>query len=232
VFAAGTESVAVASTPLPTSEGHEASPQPAKAVESIATAAAASAAEGVVGEVGSSSPPSVAAGADEVLVSGEPAAALQERVAPEDMTRAASPDIQEVEEDAGATLLQGAASGGAQSLELACTSWAATSDDAEDDEEVAARNTLECGLNWAGHTFDELILPATAVSFCTCNSYLQLSNLFEKCRLSLSCSGRPSRHQVRGEPTRRVSFVRNGPSWRCSLSWPGWRQPLPWRARS
>jgi hypothetical protein len=45
-----------------------------------------------------------------------------------------------------AALLQGVASGEAQALELACTSWAATSesgDDAEDDEEVAARNTLE-----------------------------------------------------------------------------------------
>jgi hypothetical protein len=27
------------------------------------------------------------------------------------------------------------------------------------------RNTLERGLNWARHTFDELILPATLVSF-------------------------------------------------------------------
>jgi hypothetical protein len=37
-----------------------------------------------------------------------------------------------------------------QSLELACTSWAATSesgDDIEDNEEAAACNTLERGLN-------------------------------------------------------------------------------------
>jgi hypothetical protein len=68
----------------------------------------------------------------------------------------------------GAALLQGAASGEAQTLELACTSWTATSesgDDAEDDEKVAARNTLERGLNWARRAFDELILPATSVSF-------------------------------------------------------------------
>jgi hypothetical protein len=52
-------------------------------------------------------------------------------------------------------------------LELACTSWSATSelgDDVENDEEVAARNTLECRLNWAHRTFDELILPTTLVS--------------------------------------------------------------------
>jgi hypothetical protein len=54
------------------------------------------------------------------------------------------------------------ASGESQTLELTCTSWAATSesgDDAEDDEEVAARNTLKRRLNWARRAFDELILP-------------------------------------------------------------------------
>jgi hypothetical protein len=73
-----------------------------------------------------------------------------------------------VKEVAGMTLLQGAVSGEAQALELACTSWVATSgsgDDTEDDEEVAAHNTLERGLNWARRAFDELILPATLVSF-------------------------------------------------------------------
>jgi hypothetical protein len=57
--------------------------------------------------------------------------------------------------------------GEAQTLELACASWAATSesgDDAEDDEEVAARNTLERRLNWERRAFDELILPTTSVS--------------------------------------------------------------------
>jgi hypothetical protein len=65
-------------------------------------------------------------------------------------------------------LSQGAAGGKAQALELAYTSWAATSGFggvSEDDEEVAARNTLECGLNWACCAFDELILLATSVSF-------------------------------------------------------------------
>jgi hypothetical protein len=149
--ATNTESIAVVSAPPPTSEGQEVSlPQPAEAAESRSAAATAGAMEDVVGDVGSSSPRLVAAGADEVLASDEPAAALQVRVAPEDTTRAASPEIQEAEEGAGAALLQGATSGEAQTLEPACTSWAATSksgDDAEDDEEVVARNTLERGLN-------------------------------------------------------------------------------------
>jgi hypothetical protein len=68
----------------------------------------------------------------------------------------------------GASLSKGAAGGEAQTLELSCTSWAATSGlgaDSEDDEEVATRNTLERGLTWARHAFDELILPVTSVSF-------------------------------------------------------------------
>jgi hypothetical protein len=83
---------------------------------------------------------------EEVLVPSEPVASPQERVAPKGTTRVASPEIQEAVEDTCATLLQGAASGEAQTLELACTPWAATfesGDDTEDHEEVAARNTLE-----------------------------------------------------------------------------------------
>jgi hypothetical protein len=67
-------------------------------------------------------------------------------------------------------LLQGATSGEAQTLELACTSWAAaleSGDVAEDDKEVAAHITLERRLGWVRHAFDELILPATWVSFFT-----------------------------------------------------------------
>jgi hypothetical protein len=65
-------------------------------------------------------------------------------------------------------LLPGATGGEAQALELARTSWAATSglgDDIEDDEEVATRNSMERGLSWVRRAFDELILPATSVSF-------------------------------------------------------------------
>jgi hypothetical protein len=65
-------------------------------------------------------------------------------------------------------LSQSVANGGAQALELACTPWAAAfagDDDAKDDEEAAACNTLERGLVWARRAFDELILPVTSVSF-------------------------------------------------------------------
>jgi hypothetical protein len=76
-------------------------------------------------------------------------------------------EIQE-DEETGASLLPGATGGEAQALELAHTSWAATSglgDDIEDDEEVATRNSMERGLSWVCRAFDELILPATSVSF-------------------------------------------------------------------
>jgi hypothetical protein len=79
------------------------------------------------------------------------------------MTRAASPEIQEAE-GTGASLSQGTAGGEAQTLELACNSWLATSrlgGDSEDGEEVPARNTFERALTWARRAFDELILPAT-----------------------------------------------------------------------
>jgi hypothetical protein len=92
----------------------------------------------------------------------EPAAASQERIAPEGTIRAASPEFQEIEEDTSTS------SSVTQTLEISCTPWAATSksgDDAEDDEEVAACNTQERGLKWVRCTFDELILPATSVSF-------------------------------------------------------------------
>jgi hypothetical protein len=116
---------------------------------------------------GSSPSRPVAAGDEEVRVPDEPATVVQEQIALEDTTRAASPEIQEVEET-GAVALMGAVGGEVQSLELTCTSWAATSkssNDAEDGEEAAARNTLERGLTWVRRAFDELILPATSVSF-------------------------------------------------------------------
>jgi hypothetical protein len=166
---AGTESTADVSTPPPTSEGHEASlPRLAEAVETTTTAATTSTAEGIVGGHCRRTTRSVAAGANEVRVPDDPAAAHEERVAPEDTTRTASPEILEAEEGAGAALLQGTERGEAQALRLTRTSWASTSitgDDTEDGEEVAAHNTLERGLDWVCCAFDELILPATSVSF-------------------------------------------------------------------
>jgi hypothetical protein len=83
------------------------------------------------------------------------------------MTRATSLEIQEAEET-GASLSQGAVGGEARTLELACTSWVATSGldvDSEDEEEGTARNTLERGMTWARRAFDELILTETSISF-------------------------------------------------------------------
>jgi hypothetical protein len=144
-------------------------PQFTEAAEALASVAEAGAVEAVVGEKGSSPPRPVAADTEDVetRVPNESAAAVQELPASETMTRAASPEIQEVEETR-APLSQGVMGGEAETLELACTSWAATSGlgiDSEDDEEVAARNTLERGLTCARHTFYELILPTTSVIF-------------------------------------------------------------------
>jgi hypothetical protein len=127
-------------------------------------------AEGVVGGAGPSSPRPDADAAEEVLVSSQLVAAFQERDAPEGMTRATSLEIQEVEEGTGTALSQGAVSGQALTLELARAPRAAAfeaGDDAEDDEEAASCNTLEHGLAWARHAFDELILFASSVSFLT-----------------------------------------------------------------
>jgi hypothetical protein len=92
---------------------------------------------------------------------------MQESAAPETMIRAVSPEIQEAEET-GVSLTQGTAGGEARTLDLVCALWVATSGldaDFEDDEEVTARHTLERGMTWARRAFDELILPATSVSF-------------------------------------------------------------------
>jgi hypothetical protein len=97
----------------------------------------------------------------------EPVAVVQELVAPETMTRAASPEIQEADET-GASLSQGAVGGDVRTLELTCTSWPATSGlgaDSDDNEEVTAHNTLDHEMTWARRAFDKLILPATSVSF-------------------------------------------------------------------
>jgi hypothetical protein len=121
---AGTESIAAMPAPQPTSEGQEASlPQPAEAVEPTVAAATAGVTEDVVGEAGLSSPRPIVAGADEAVEPEGPAVALQECVAPEEAARATSPEIQEVEEDPGAALLQGAVDGEARTLELSYASW-------------------------------------------------------------------------------------------------------------
>jgi hypothetical protein len=109
--AAGTESAVDAPTPPPTSEGREAPlPQPVEVAETTAAVAATDATEVVIDVAGSSPSRPVTADDDEVRVPDESAAIVQEQTAPEDTTRAASPEIQEVEE-AGAAALMGAAGG-------------------------------------------------------------------------------------------------------------------------
>jgi hypothetical protein len=86
--AAGAESAVDVLAPSPTREGQGASPsQPAEAVASAPIATVADEVKGVVGEAGPSSPRSVTAATEEVLVLGESVAAPQEHVAPEGTTR-------------------------------------------------------------------------------------------------------------------------------------------------
>jgi hypothetical protein len=168
--AAHVEPTADALASLPVNEGREASPpQSAEAAEAPASIAEAGVTKAVVGEKGSTSPRPVAANAEgvETSVPDEPATVVQESAAPKMMTRAGSPEIREAEET-GASLSQGVVGSEARTLELACTSWGATSGlgiDSEDDDEVATHNTLERGMTWEHRAFDELILPTTSVSF-------------------------------------------------------------------
>jgi hypothetical protein len=166
----------------PVNEGREASPpQLVETAEAPAPVAEADAAEAVVVAEGSSPPRTVAVEAEgvEARVPGELVTVVQESATPGTMTRVASPEILEAEET-GASLSQGATSCEARTLELACASWAVTSGldaNSEDDEEVAACHTLECGMTWARDAFDELILPATSVSFLV-KDYLLDSAVF------------------------------------------------------
>jgi hypothetical protein len=137
------EPIVGVSTPSAVDEGLEAPPpQPTEATDALAPVAEASASKAAVREEASLPPRLVAADTKsvEVRIPDETAAIAQGPVAPEMETRAASPEIQEVEE-ARASLSQGVAGDEACTLELACVSWATSSGlgtDSEDDEEVAA----------------------------------------------------------------------------------------------
>jgi hypothetical protein len=159
-----------ASAPLAVDEGLEELPlQPTEAPDAPAPVAEAGASKAIVREEMPLPPCPVVADTDsiEVRIPDESAAVAQGLVAPETVTRAASLEIQEVEE-AGAYLSQGVEGDEARTLEIGCVLWAASSGlgvDSEDDEEAAARNTLERGMTWVCRAFDEFILPATSVSF-------------------------------------------------------------------
>jgi hypothetical protein len=133
-------------------------------------------AEAVAGEEETSPPGPVAVEVEGVKARAldEPAAIVQGLAVPETVARTTTPEIQ-VAEETGAPLSQGVASGDARTLELTCSSWAATTGldaDSENDEEAAACHTLERGMTWARRAFDELIFPATSVNFLVKDSFL------------------------------------------------------------
>jgi hypothetical protein len=201
-------------------------------VEAPAPVAEAGVVEAVVGEEGSLPPHPIAVEAEGVKtrVPGALAAVVQESTAPEMMTRAASPEIQEAEE-MGASLSQGVAGDEARNLDLACASWAVTSGldaDSKDDEEVAAHHTLECGMTWVRRSFDELILPATSVSFLVKNYLLDFAVFSGYASYLVLVGCRASSLQVRDMLMRCANSAQSGLSWRCSSSWPGWQRLVSW----
>jgi hypothetical protein len=90
--------------------------------------------------------------------------------------------------------------------------------DSEDDEEVALRHTLESGMTWAHRAFNELILPATSVSFfCQRFSFdFATFSSFISCSGSVDC--RRSSLRVGSVLARCANSAWIGLSWRCSLS--------------
>jgi hypothetical protein len=140
----------------------EAAETPAPAVKPVS-------AEAVAGEEESSPPGPITVEVEDVETRAldEPAAVMKGLAVPETVARAITPKIQ-VAKETGASLSQGATGGNARTLELACSLWVTTTGldtDSEDDEEAVARHTLERGMTWVHRAFDELILPATSVSF-------------------------------------------------------------------
>jgi hypothetical protein len=116
---------------------------------------------------------------EEAPVVSKPAMVPQEHNAPESMARAASLVIQEAEESSGAALPRDVGGDGARILDLARVLWVDSSEvgnEAKDDEESTACNTLKGGLAWARRTFDELILPATSVCFLCTNDLSPISS--------------------------------------------------------
>jgi hypothetical protein len=160
-------------------EGREASlPGPVETAETSAPVVKPVSVEAVAGEEEPSPPGPVTVEVEDVASRAldEWAIVVQELVLPETVTRATTPEIQ-VAEETGASLSQGAAGGDARTLELVCSSWATTTGldaDSEDDEEAATHHTLERGMTWARRAFDELILPATSMSFLVKDSFLIL----------------------------------------------------------
>jgi hypothetical protein len=149
--AARVEPIEDAPAPPHADEGREASaPRPGEAAKTPAPVAKPVSAEAVAGEKDTSPPGPVAVEVEgvEARALDEPTAIVQGLAVPETVARTTTPEIQ-VAEEMGAPLSHGAARGDARTLELVCSSWAATTRldaDFEDDEEVATCHTLERGM--------------------------------------------------------------------------------------
>jgi hypothetical protein len=90
--------------------------------------------------------------------------------------------------------------------------------DSEDYKEAATRHTLERGMTWACRAFDELILPATSVSFLVKDSFLILRSSRALLVVPVVSGCKHSSLRVGSTPARCANSARGGPSWRCSLS--------------
>jgi hypothetical protein len=192
-----------------------------EAVETSAPVVKPVSAEDVAEEEETSPPGPVTVEVEDVTARAlDESAVVQEFAVPETVAGATTLEIQ-VAEETGASLSQGAAGGDARTLELACSSWATATGldaDSEDDEEAAARHTLERGMTWARRAFDELILPATLVSFFVKNSFFDSVIFLSFTSCFNSVGHRRSSLQVGSAPARCANSARSGPSWRCSLS--------------
>jgi hypothetical protein len=141
-----------------------------------------------VAEPSSVQPAAIAEEEEDAPEMNQPTVVLQDRDASEDVARAVSQEIQETGESSGAALPQDVRGGDAWVLDLARVPWTAVfevGDDIEDDEEAVACNTLERGLAWACHAFDELILPTTSVSSLITNDLSSISSAFLRCVTSI-----------------------------------------------
>jgi hypothetical protein len=132
-------------------EGREASPPgPVEAAETPSHVAKPVSAEAIAREEETSPPGPVIVEVKDVETHAldEPATTAQGLEVPESMAWAITPEIQ-VAEETEASFSQGAAGDHARMLELTCSSWATTTAldaDSEDNEEAAARHTLERGM--------------------------------------------------------------------------------------
>jgi hypothetical protein len=73
-------------------------------------------------------------------------------------------------------------------------------------------------MTWVCQAFDELILPATSVSFLVKDSFFYSTIFLSFTSCSGSVGRRRSSLRVGSAAERCANSARSGPSWRCSLS--------------